>query len=138
MYQFETKIRVRYGETDKMGYLYHGYYALLYEQARVDAMRNIGVVYKKMEDDGVLMPVAELRCKYIRPAYYDELLTVKASIRKIPAMRVHMDYEIYNEKNELLNVGETTLAFIDSEKMKAIHCPQFVIDALMPYFKSQS
>ena len=133
---YETRIRVRYGETNKMGYLYHGYYALFYEQARVDAMRNVGVVYKQMEDDGVLMPVAELRCKFIRPAYYDQLITVKAYIRKLPAMRVQMDYELFNESNELLNVGETALAFIDSLTMKTIHCPQYVIDALEPYFKN--
>jgi acyl-CoA thioester hydrolase len=77
MYSAETKIRVRYGETDQMGYLYYGYYALYYEVGRAEAIRELGFTYKQMEDMGIMMPVAELNAKYYRPAKYDDLITVK-------------------------------------------------------------
>ncbi len=87
MYSYQTKIRVRYGETDQMGYMYYGNYAELYEVGRVEMLRSLGMTYKSMEEDGIMMPVLEMRCKYIKPALYDDELTVKVILEKCPALK---------------------------------------------------
>ena len=94
MYTFETKLRVRYSETDQMGYVYYGNYASYFEVARVDMLRSIDLSYKAMEESGIMMPVLELKSKYIKPAFYDDLLTVKVIIREIPQTRILFNYEI--------------------------------------------
>ncbi|RYD71876.1 MAG: acyl-CoA thioesterase [Sphingobacteriales bacterium] len=134
MYTHETQIRVRYGETDKMGYLYYGNYAQFYEVGRVEAIRNLGFSYKQMEDEGVMLPVLDLKSTFIKPAYYDELLTVKVSVTEMPTVRIHFSYEIYNPGNELINIGETTLVFFDMERRKPIKAPDYVIERLKAFF----
>lgn len=118
MFTHSTKIRVRYAETDQMGYMYYGNYAQFYEVGRVEMLRSLGLTYKAMEESGIMMPVLELRCKYIKPALYDEEITVKVIMEKMPSLRIHFKYELYNESNELINIGETTLVFIDIHKNK--------------------
>jgi len=118
MFVHETKIRVRYGETDQMGYMYYGNYAGFYEVGRVEMLRSLGMTYRSMEESGIIMPVLELRCKYIKPALYDQEITVKVIVDKMPALRIHFRYELYNEEQELINLGETILAFIDTKRKR--------------------
>ena len=113
MIAHEVKVRVRYAETDKMGYVYYGNYATYFEVARVETFRAMGMSYKSMEEQGVMMPVLEFKTKYIKPAFYDDELTLKIEIREKPGVRITFFYEVYNEKNTLLTIAETTLAFID-------------------------
>ena len=113
MYQTEVQIRVRYGETDQMGYVYYGNYASYYEVARVESFRQLGLSYKKLEKSGVMMPVLELKTKYLLPAKYDDLLTVKVKIAEMPRLKIRYEYDVYNEEGILLNQGETTLVFIN-------------------------
>lgn len=136
MYQSEVQIRVRYAETDQMGYVYYGNYASYFEVARTEAFRRAGIHYKTMEENGVMMPVLELKCKYIRPARYDDLLTIKLFVRNKPkGSRILFEYETYNEAGDLLNIGETTMVFVAMEKNKPVPVPQNILDVLEPYFE---
>ena len=121
LYQHEVFIRVRYAETDQMGVVYYGNYATYFEVARVESMRNLGFSYNELEKTGVLMPVLELKSKYIRPAKYDDLLRIVLKIPQLPEARILFEYEVFNEANTLLNVAETTLVFINSSTGKI--CP---------------
>jgi acyl-CoA thioester hydrolase len=134
MFTHETQIRVRYAETDQMGYVYYGNYAMYYEVARVEALRSLGLTYKNMEASGVMMPVLENRSKYIRPARYDDLLTIKVKVSKFPSSRMHFEYEVFNEENTLLNIGETTLVFVDMQSGKPCHAPEYMLKALQPFY----
>lgn len=134
MYQTEVKIRVRYGETDQMGYVYYGNYASYYEVARVESFRQLGLSYKKLEDDGVMMPVLELKTKYWQPARYDDLLTVKVKIPEMPRLKIRYEYEIYNESDVLLNTGETTLVFINMKTNRPVRIPVRMSQLLEKYF----
>ncbi|PIQ21484.1 MAG: thioesterase [Cytophagales bacterium CG18_big_fil_WC_8_21_14_2_50_42_9] len=135
MYQFEVQIRVRYAETDQMGYVYYGNFAAYYEVARTEAFRSLGIHYKQMEKDGVMMPVLEMRTKYIRPARYDDLLTIKMMLRNKPVgTRILFEYAVFNESNELLNVGETTLVFVDMKTGRPIPLPQEILSKLEVYY----
>jgi acyl-CoA thioester hydrolase len=139
MYSTTTEIRVRYGETDQMGYLYYGNYALYYEVGRTDAIRKLGFTYKELEEQGVMMPVAEMQTKYIRPAYYDDLITVKTILKELPPQhKIQFHTELYNEKGELLNVGITTLAFIDAQTKRRSQMPDALRATLQPYFETPS
>lgn len=134
MFSSETKVRVRYGETDQMGYVYYGNYPLYYEVARTEMIRKLGWPYKKIEENGIMLPVLSLNVKYIRPAFYDDELTIKTSVKKIPGARIDFEYEVYNEKKELINKGETTLVFVDMKTMKPTSAPQEFIDDIQKYF----
>ncbi|RFM36644.1 acyl-CoA thioesterase [Chitinophaga silvisoli] len=131
-----THIRVRYGETDQMGYLYYGNYALYYEVGRAEAIRNLGFTYAQLEKEGVIMPVAELNVKYIRPAYYDDLITVKTILKEMPVdHKIRFHSELYNEKGELLNVGVTTLVFLHADTKLKYGLPPQMREALAPFFE---
>lgn len=134
MYTHSTKVRVRYGETDQMGYVYYGNYAEYYEVARVEMLRSLGMDYASMESSGVMMPVLELNCKYIRPARYDQELTIKTTIAELPGIRIHFKYEIFNESVELINIGTTTLVFVDMEKNKPCSPPEDFMEKLRGFF----
>lgn len=134
MFASTTKIRVRYGETDKMGCVYYGNYMLYYEVGRVEALRELGYSYKKMEDEGIMLPVYTLTCKYIKPALYDDELLIKTTIKKLPDTRIEFGYEIYNSKNELLNTAETTLVFINTSTNKPCKAPSYFTDSIKKYF----
>jgi len=137
MYSHETIIRVRYGETDKMGFLYYGNYAQYYEIGRVELIRSLGVSYKSMEDSGIMLPVIDLAIKFIKPAYYDEVLTLKTSLPELPGVRIHFTYEITNEQNEVINTGNTTLVFFDNNKGRPCKAPDSIMDKLYPIFDSK-
>ncbi len=134
MYCFETQLRARYGETDQMGYVYYGNYPAYYEVARNESMRNLGLTYREMEARGVMLPVRDLHIEYKKAARYDELLTIKIWITEMPQAKLSHRYEIYNEQNELLNKGTTTLVFVDSVTMKPCRCPEWFAVLLQPYF----
>lgn len=135
MYTHQTKIRVRYSETDQMGYVYNGNYATYYEIGRTEMMRSLGMNYKKMEEAGVMLPLLELKCKFIKPAYYDEELTLKTVVKDLPGVRMTFDYEIFNEAEELINIGATTLVFFDMEKKKPCHPPVYFMENIARYFQ---
>ncbi len=138
MWNHETQIRVRYGETDKMGYLYYGHYAEYLEVARVEMIRSIGLTYKDLEDiHKVIMPVMSMEVHYYRPAYYDDLLTVKTVLTELPVKDFKYEFEIFNEKNELLTKAKVKLCFVDSMTMKRIHTPEFLIEAVQQFFHEQ-
>ena len=134
MYTTEIKIRVRYGETDQMGYAYYGNYAEYFEVARVEALRNLGFSYKKLEEEGIMLPVLSYSVKFIKPAYYDDELTIKVSINEIPMARIHFTYEVYNEKDELTTVADTTLVFINRQTNKPCPAPEHFLSVLGKFF----
>ncbi len=134
MYTSKTKIRVRYSETDMMGYVYYGNYATYFEVARVEAIRELGFSYRKMEDDGIALPVLEFSIKYFKPAFYDDELTIETTITELPKARIHFTYKTYNEKEELLNEAQTSLVFINKETVKPCSAPEDFIDAMKNYF----
>ena len=135
MFVHSTKIRVRYADTDQMGYMYYGKYAEFYEVGRVEMLRSLGLTYKAMEDSGIIMPVTELKCKYIKPAFYDDEITVKVIMEKMPSVRIHFRYELSNEKHELINFGETTLVFISQENKRPCLAPEDFLNKLNVHFK---
>jgi acyl-CoA thioester hydrolase len=136
VYQSETTVRVRYGETDQMGYVYYGYYAMYYEVARVESLRQLGVTYKEIEANGVMMPVLENKSKFFAPARYDELLRIVTTIHQMPGARVSFNYEFFNEENKLIHQGETILAFVDKTSGKPCRPPQAMQEVLKPFFKT--
>lgn len=134
MFVHSTRIRVRYADTDQMGYMYYGNYAEFYEVGRVEMLRSLGLTYKSMEDSGIIMPVTELKCKYIKPAFYDEEITVKVIMENMPSLRIHFKYELSNEKEELINIGETTLVFLNQESKRPCQAPKDFMNKLSSYF----
>ena len=134
MYRFETKIRVRYAETDKMGFVYYGNYAAYYEVARVEALRSLGLTYRSMEENGIILPVLENYSKYILPALYDDLINTVVMIKEPPGTRIKFEYELYNQNNKLINLGYTTLVFVDLKTGRPMDIPVFMIDLLKPFF----
>lgn len=136
MYSFDFKVRVRYGETDAMGIVYYGIYPLYYETGRTEMMRHLGFTYRKMEEMGIIMPVISLNCWYRKPARYDDLLTIRTIVKEMPETRIIFDYEIYNEVNDLLNEGRTSLVFMDRDKGRPVKIPQVLKSVLEPCFNN--
>jgi len=134
MFIHETKVRVRYGETDQMGVVYYGNYALYYETGRVEALRSLGMTYRKMEESGVQMPVLEMHCRYLASALYDEQLTIRTIIREMPAARITFDFEVLNELAQLINRGMVSLAFINTSTNRPTRCPAKLAGLLKPFF----
>lgn len=134
MFTAETNVRVRYAETDQMGIVYYGNYATYYEVARVECMRALGLPYKEIEDEGYMMPVLENHSKYLGPAKYDELLTIKVSIKELPKVRITFHCDIYNEKHELINEGKTILVFVVKDTGKPCKIPEKLLTLLSAYF----
>ena len=130
MQKHKLSFRVRYGETDQMGIVYYGNYAEYLEMGRVEWLRDLGVTYKSMEDNGIQLPVINLQIKYVKPAMYDDLLTVETILTKKPLVKIEFDYKIYNENQELLIEANTVLAFIDKAKNKPVTCPDYILNKL--------
>lgn len=137
MYTYDHKIRVRYGETDKMGVVYHGCYPLYYEEARTEMLRSAGISYAALEQRGIMMPVMEMHVRYIASAYYDDLLTVCVAIKQPPGARIVFHYQIYNQDNKLINEAELTLVFVSEATHRPCRLPQALADVLAPHFDSQ-
>jgi len=134
MLQNETRIRVRYGETDRMGYLHHGSYPLYFEVGRTELLRQLGLSYKEMEDDGILLPVREMKIKYFLPALYDDEVIIKTYLKKFPAVKLDFEYEIYNQNDELLCKAETSLVFVSAVTRKPVRMPIYFGELIKPYF----
>jgi len=130
----KLQIRVRYGETDQMGYVYYGNYAQYFEMGRVEWLRNLGVSYKRMEDSGIMLPVLNLNIDYKKPAKYDDLLTLKTTLLTKPSVRIEFGFELYNENQELLTKGYTSLVFIDMKKNKPTKAPDYILEKINPFF----
>ncbi|MBT4472065.1 MAG: acyl-CoA thioesterase [Bacteroidetes bacterium] len=126
-----TTLRVRYGETDKMGIVYYGNYATYLEQGRTEWLRDIGFSYKWMEDNGIHLPVVELSVKYKAPARYDDVLTVTTTLKKIPTYSIEFTYEIHNQEGQLLITGETSLVFVNSITNKLQRAPNYLLEKLV-------
>jgi acyl-CoA thioester hydrolase len=135
LYAYDTQIRVRYGETDQMGYMYYGHYASYYEVGRVETIRSLGCTYKDLETvHGILLPVVSLEMRFVRPAFYDDLLTVHTEIRRMPDTHILFHVDIYNEKRKLINGGRVRLCFFDPKENKVVQAPEFLKQSLQPYF----
>lgn len=135
MFNSETTIRVRYSETDQMNVVYHGNYAQYFEVARAEAIREMGFTYKEMEEMGIVMPIVELHTKFLRPAKYDDLLTIKTQLRELPAdHRIEFHHEVLNEEGKLLTIGRIVLYFLDAKTMARTTMPAELTKHLTPYF----
>ncbi|MBT4881255.1 MAG: acyl-CoA thioesterase [Flavobacteriales bacterium] len=130
MYFFDSKIRVRYGETDQMSFVYYGVYAQYYEVGRVELLRSLGVTYKELEKIGYALPVVNLNIKYKKPAFYDDELTIRTTIKELPSAKIIFHYETLNAKNELLNTGEVVLVFMNKKTGKPCFAPEIVMSKL--------
>lgn len=136
MFISETQIRVRYAETDQMDVVYHGNYAQFFEVGRVESIRQLGFTYKSMEAAGVIMPIVEMHCKFLRPAHYDDLLTVKTMLKEWPAShRIEYHQEVYNEEGKLLTTGRVVLYFLDAQTKSKTTMPPLLQEKLKPFFE---
>ncbi|MFT5970786.1 MAG: acyl-CoA thioester hydrolase [Flavobacteriales bacterium] len=135
MYQHESKLRVRYAETDQMGYVYYGNYAQYYEIGRVELIRSLGISYKQLEESGVMLPVLDFKIRYVKPAYYDDELTIITKIEELPSTRITFTFECKNAEGVLLNMGEVVLVFVSMETGKPCHPTDLIMSKLLPYFK---
>jgi len=129
-----TGIRIRYYDTDQMGFVYYGNYARFYEIGRVESLRHLGLNYKDLEARGIQMPVYDLSCRFIRPARYDDLLTVRVTIPQLPSTRLLFSYEVFNQDGLLLNTGQTTLVFISANTGRPQPAPADLIELTKPFF----
>jgi acyl-CoA thioester hydrolase len=131
----ETLIRVRYAETDQMNVVYYGNYAQYFEVARAESIRNLGLTYKEMEAAGVMMPVVEMQTKFLRPAHYDDLLTIKTIMRELPVdHRILFEHEVYNQEKKLLTLGKVTLYFVKIGSFERTAMPETMRGLLKPFF----
>lgn len=138
MFSHQSFVRVRYAETDQMGFVYYGHYATYFEVARVEAMKALGISYRSLEETGILMPVTTFSIQYKKPGHYDELLRIETRIDTLPSLRIRFLYTTFNENNDVLNQAETELVFIDKVKNRPVKAPQTLLDALDPYFNAPS
>lgn len=136
MISHETTVRVRYGETDQMAYVYYGKYAEYFEVGRVELIRSIGISYKEVEEQGILMPVAHMEIDYKYPARYDELLRIRTTIPEKPRSAFLTSYEIFNEEGKLLVTGTVKLAFFNKERMRPVRVPAYILDAVNAHWIS--
>ena len=130
MKKFSTNIRVRYGETDQMGVVYHGNYATFFEVARTEWLRNVGVSYKDLENRGIILPVISLSFNFIKPAKYDDILIISVFLKKNPLVKIEFDYEIVNQNKEKISTGNSVLAFMDRKTNKPTKCPNYILEKL--------
>lgn len=136
MYTHEFQKRVRYGETDQMGYLYYGNYAQYYEIGRVEMLRSLGLTYKAMEDEyGIIMPVVSMQQRFVRPARYDELITIRTTLRQLPAKFIVFQMELFNEAGKLVNGGTVKLCFVEAKSGKTVPVPEHLVAELRPHFE---
>jgi len=129
----ETKLRVRYGETDQMGYCYYGNYAQYFEVGRVEALRSVGMSYRDMENDGIMLPVSEFSVKYLSPALYDDELTITTRISSVNGARIEFEYEISNQSDKKISIAKTTLVFVSKETMRPVQAPENFLKLLQAY-----
>lgn len=129
-------IRVRYAETDRMGFVYYGNYATYFEMGRVELLRQVGMSYRVLEDQGVILPVRDFTIRYRKPAVYDDLLQLTTEMHEMPNRRINFNYQLHNEAGDLLATADTTLVFVDKASSRPIHCPDYLSDMFSPYFQA--
>jgi acyl-CoA thioester hydrolase len=134
MYRYFEKIRVRYSETDRMGFVYYGNYAQYFEVARVEALRNLNLSYKELEENGIMLPVRSFSIDYFKPAHYDDLLTIETLITDLPTAKIKFSYTTFNEQKVLLNKATVELVFMDAKTGKPTRPPSQFFDQLKPFF----
>lgn len=130
MFSHITKIKVRYGETDQMGVVYHGNYAQYLEIGRIEWLSALGISYKEMEQQGLMLPVVVLNITYCKPSFYDDTLSIKTTLIKQPKVSVEFDYEIYNSDGDLITTAYSKLVFVDMKTRQPTRCPQYFLDQL--------
>lgn len=135
---FDYTLRTRYAETDQMGVVYYGNYPQYLELGRVEWLRAIGLTYKEMEAEGIMMPVVSLQIQYKKPALYDELITIRTKLKDLPSTKIEFDYEILNEKGELLSTANTVLVFVDAKTFRPVRCPEKVLDLIRGLVRENS
>jgi len=121
---------VRYSETDQMGVVYHGNYAQFFELGRTEWLRDLGITYKDMEINGIMLPVISLKCNFIKSALYDDILTIETFLKKEPMVKIEFDYIVTNQNNEIVCKGNSVLAFMDMKTTKPIRCPDYLLKSL--------
>lgn len=132
-FKYTTEVRVRYGETDQMGYCYYGNYAMYFEVGRVEAMRSLGMSYKELEESGVMLPVSHFEVDYYKPALYDDLLKVETKITGVEGPRLFFEYAIFNQSGYQLCLGKTTLVFVNKISMRPIQPPKDFLELMEKY-----
>lgn len=135
MLTHDCQIRVWYKHTDQMAICHHSNYICYYEAARSEFMRALGMSFAEVEQRGIMMPILDVQSRYHKPAYFDELLTVRLIIRELPMARINFFYEIYNEKQELINTGSTQLGFIHSDTRRPCRCPEWFFKLLTDHWE---
>lgn len=123
-------VKVRYSETDQMGVVHHGNYAQYLELARIEWLEKLGISYKVMEENGMMLPVYELYFKFLKPAVFDDELHIKTRLKKLPNVKIEFDYQIFNKKEELLTVASTILVFMDAKNNRPVRCPDYILEKL--------
>jgi acyl-CoA thioester hydrolase len=135
MFEHRTQFRVRYADTDQMAFVYYGNYARYFEIGRVEALRSLGISYRQLEEEGVMMPVLENYSKYLRPAFYDDMLEIRVMIKEMPGIKIRFDYEIFRQTGELIHTGYTLLAFVSVATKKLCSPPDSVLEAVQRFFE---
>lgn len=130
MKSHKTFVKVRYAETDQMGVVHHGNYPQYLEIARLEWLNDLGISYKNMEENGIMLPVYELNLKYIKPVTFDEKLTIETHLREKPNVKIIFDYSVFNEKGDLVTSATSTLVFMDSKTRRPIRCPEYILERL--------
>ncbi len=128
-------LRVRYGETDPMKYVYYGNYAEYLEVARVELFRTLGISYDEFEKRGIWLPVSEYKIKYLKPAFYDEILEIHTYVRKVPGVKIEFEFEIFNDSKQKITEASTTLFFLDATTNKVSRCPDFLMELIQKNWK---
>ncbi|WP_152287591.1 acyl-CoA thioesterase [Flavicella marina] len=134
MIENKTPLKIRYSETDQMGYAHHGNYAQYFEIGRLELLHDLGISYKKMEEEGIILPVYSINTRFIKPAKFDDSLTLKTILRELPTARITFEYEIYNADNEKITTGDTTLVFVDTQKNRPIKIPDTLLTKMISHF----
>lgn len=134
MIENNTSFKIRYAETDQMGYAHHGNYAQYFEIGRLELLHELGISYKKMEEEGLILPVYSINTRFIQPAKFDDTVRLRTILKEIPTARITFEYEIYNAENKKISTGETVLVFVDTQKNRPIKIPQNLLSKIMDKF----
>lgn len=134
MIEHRTQIRAAYQDTDQMGLVHHSAYVRFCETARWEAFRAMGMPYSRIEAEGIIMPVITMHFEFKKPAYYDDIITIKTTVSHPPKSRICISYEMFRNDGTLINIAETTLVFMIKRTFAPCYVPDFIMQHLLPYF----